>query len=262
MIVAQITDFHISLPDGEPERLFGTSTHLRRAVAHLNSLESPPDVVLATGDLVHEGTLAEYRLLSELLAPLEAPVYLIPGNHDDREALRGAFADRSYVPAEGFIHYTVEDLPLRLIGLDTFIPDEIGGTLCEARLAWLAARLEEAPERPTVVFMHHPPCESGVGQMDAWKLRNSEAFGEVVVRHPQIERIVCGHLHRPVSWRWKGTLVSTCPSTAHQFGLDIGETPRPIRMVGEPPCCHLHVWRQGQGLVTHTSYIQPGKALV
>ncbi len=255
MIVAQITDTHISQPDGEPEQRFRTSAHLGRAVAHLNALTPAPDVVIVTGDLVDAGSPEEYRRLRALLAPLAAPVYLIPGNHDEREALRAAFADGGYFPSEGFLQYTVEDWPLRLVALDTYLPGQVGGLLCEERVAWLAARLEEQPERPTLILLHHPPLASGVRRMDAWGLENAEALGAVVARHPQIERIVCGHLHRPITWRWHGTVVSTCPATAHQIALDLNPAAEQIDLVMEPPCCQLHVWTPELGLVTHTSYI-------
>ena len=71
---------------------------LERAVAHVNALDPRPDVVLATGDLVDGGKPEEYARLRRLLAPLAMPVYLIPGNHDARDALRAVFADHAYLP--------------------------------------------------------------------------------------------------------------------------------------------------------------------
>ncbi len=255
MLIAQITDFHISTSEGEPERLYGTSGHLKRAVAHLNALSPAPDLVLATGDLVNEGSAEEYARLKALLAPLAMPIYAIPGNHDAREPLRAAFIDDGYLPADGFLNYTVEDLPLRLVGLDTYKPGEVGGLFCDERLAWLSARLAEQPERPTLIFMHHPPFATGIARMDLWGLENAVALGAVIARHGQVERIVCGHLHRPISTRWNGTVVSTCPSTAHQIALDLSGDPDSIAVKMEPPACQLHLWRPEVGLVSHTSYI-------
>ena len=91
------------------------------------------------------------------------PVYLIPGNHDEREALADAFSDHDYLPRDReFLHYVLEQYPVRLIGLDTLVPGKGSGLMCEERLTWLAARLEVAPARPTVVFMHHPPFVTGI----------------------------------------------------------------------------------------------------
>lgn len=254
MLIAQISDTHIK-PEGRlAYRHVDTAAFLARCVEHLRALRPPPDVVLATGDLVDGGRPEEYRRLRELLAPLPMPVFLVPGNHDDRDALRAAFRDHGYLPAHGFLHYVVEGYPARLIGLDTVVPGEGGGWMCEERLAWLAARLAEAPDRPTVLFMHHPPFWTGIGHMDRLGLRNAEALAAVVRNHPQVEGVLCGHLHRPIHVRWAGTVATTAPSPAHQVMLDLRED-APSAFTLEPPACLLHLWRPGVGLVSHLSYI-------
>ncbi len=213
-----------------------------------------PDVVLCTGDLVDEGSPEEYAVLVPMLAALPMPCYLVPGNHDHRENLRKAFVSHSYLPRDGFLHYAVDLGPLRLIALDTHVPGAPGGQLCPERLAWLDARLSEAPDRPTVLMMHHPPFRTGIERMDEMGLEGSEGMAEVVRRHPQVERILCGHLHRPIVKRFGNTVASTCPSTAHQVVLDLRREGR-LAIVDEPPACQLHLWNEGLGLVSHTSYI-------
>jgi len=90
MMIAQITDMHIKPQGVLAYGRLDTAPYLRRAVAHLLALKPRPDVVLATGDLVDGGLPEEYRRLHDLLAPLSMPVYLIPGNHDNRDALAAA----------------------------------------------------------------------------------------------------------------------------------------------------------------------------
>ena len=255
MIAAQITDFHIGLPGGRMDGRFRTAAFLETAVAHLASLDPPPDVVLATGDLVDRGLPEEYERLRGILAPIGAPVHVIPGNHDDRAALSEAFADQGYLPrGGGFLHYAIDDWPVRLIALDTVIPGKIGGELCAERLRWLSDRLAEEPDRPTLIFMHHPPMKSGISGMDRHGFgAGAREMGAIVEEHPNVERIVCGHLHRPVTARWHGTVLSVAPSTAHQMGLNMLEGAGQ-RIVMEPPACHLHLWRPDTGIVSHTSY--------
>ncbi len=254
MLIAQITDTHIK-PEGVlAYGRLDTAPYLARAVEHLLALRPRPDLVLATGDLVDGGRPDEYRRLHDLLAPLPMPVYLIPGNHDDRDALAAAFPDHAYLPRGGrFMQYAVEGYAVRLLALDTLVPGETGGLLCAERLGWLAARLEEAPMRPTVIFMHHPPFLTGIARMDAHGLANAGEFAEIVGRHRHVQRIVCGHLHRPIQALVGGTLATTAPSTAHQVALDLEDEPLAFTM--EPPACQLHVWSPDTGLVTHTSYI-------
>lgn len=254
MLLAQISDLHVT-PRGELlyERI-GTPGFLARTIAHLNALEPRPDFVWITGDLVDRGSIAEYEYLRLLLNDLQIPWAVLPGNHDDRTNLRQVFADQPYLPRDGeFLHYVLEDLPLRLIALDTVIPGESGGRLCQARLDWLAARLAERPDRPTVIAMHHPPFATGLTEMDAIGCENGAALGAIVAQHPQIERIVCGHVHRPMVVRWHGTVVTTAPGTAHQVTLDLRDG-SPTSWIMEPPAIHLHYWRPGTGLVTHQSY--------
>jgi 3',5'-cyclic-AMP phosphodiesterase len=255
MLIAQISDFHIKARGKVAYRVVDTASCLARAVATVAALEPAPDIVVCTGDLADFGRPDEYGLLRELLAPLKPPIYLIPGNHDEREAMRRAFAGEGYLPAEGFLHYVVEDHPLRLVALDTVIPGEAGGRLCEERLGWLDRTLTAAPERPTMVIMHHPPFATGIAHMDRIGLDGAASFAAVLGRHPQVERVLCGHLHRAIQARiGSHAIASTAPSTAHQVALDL-RADGPSRFMMEPPGYQLHLWRPGTGVVSHTGVI-------
>jgi 3',5'-cyclic AMP phosphodiesterase CpdA len=255
VLIAQITDTHIK-PEGTlAYGLVDTGAFLARAVDHILHLDPRPDAVLATGDLVDAGSDNEYARLRHLLSPLPMPVYLIPGNHDDREALRRAFADRPWMPRTGFIQYVVDAGPLRMIAIDTLLPGQPGGRVDAERLAWLDARLSEQPSRPTVIFMHHPPFKTAIDFMDSIGLEGADPMAEVVRRHPQVERVVCGHLHRSIQSRWAGTLASTAPATAHQVGLDVREGDVGLSVTMEPPGYALHLWREGIGLVSHVASV-------
>jgi 3',5'-cyclic AMP phosphodiesterase CpdA len=253
MLIAQLSDPHIGVPGTLLYGRVDTADFLTRAAAEINQLEPRPDIVVLTGDLVAIGEPPEYEYLRQILAPLPMPLFVIPGNHDAREPLRAAFRGDGYLPPEGFIQYVVEDYPLRLVALDTHIPGENGGELCEERLAWLDRSLSAAPDRPTALMMHHPPFSTGMGWMDKSALANPAAFGKVVARHPQIERILCGHLHRVIDCRFAGTIAGTAPSTAHQMQLNLMPG-APLRYMFEPPGYQLHLWRDG-ALVTHTAVI-------
>lgn len=255
MIIAQISDTHVHEPGGPLGRRVDAGRQLARAVEHLAALTPRPDVTLLTGDLAETGSPAEYARLRALLEGLPMPLYLVPGNHDERGPLREAFRDHAYLPGDGFMQYAIDTYPVRLIGLDTVVPGRPWGHLCEERLGWLGARLAEAPDRPTVIFMHHAPFSTGIRMMDAMGLvEGAPALGAIVERHPQVERVLCGHLHRPVQVRWRGTMASSAPSTALQVALDL-RADGDLAMGLEPAACQLHVWRDDVGLVSHTSYI-------
>lgn len=203
-----------------------------------------PDVILATGDLTaSRGTREEYAALRAALDRLETPVFLIPGNHDNRDALRDAFPDHQYMPQEGYIHYVIDQWPVRLVGLDTQIPGKPAGTMDDERLAWLDDCLKERPEAPTVVFMHHPPFRSGISVMDGMRCKNGDALESVIDRHPQVQRLLCGHVHRPICRQWGGTLAMIAPSSLVQLSLDLGRGRNP-QYIHEPPAMLLHAWQK------------------
>jgi 3',5'-cyclic AMP phosphodiesterase CpdA len=211
--------------------------------------------MVITGDLVDFGRADEYAHLRKLLSPLPMPYYLLPGNHDERGALRAAFTDHAYLRQwQPYIQYAIDDWPLRIVAIDTVIPGEGGGRLDAERLAWLDRMLAAAHDKPTVVLMHHPPFPTLIGHMDRIGLEGSDALAAVIKRHPQVERILCGHLHRPIQYRFAGTIAQTSPSPAHQVALDLSpEAPSRFKM--EPPGFQLHAWRKGIGVVSHTAYI-------
>ncbi len=249
MIIAQISDPHVVAPGKMLYDAIDTEAYLARAVDALRAWRPVPDVALVTGDLVNAGAPEEYARLRVQLERLPCPYRLIPGNHDARATLRAAFADHGYLGSDGFIQYVDESFALRLIGLDSLDDGKVPGLLCAERLAWLSRALAAAPDRPTLIFVHHPPFRTGMGHMDDGKLAGAEDFAAVVRSYPRVERVVAGHVHRPVQARWAGTMASTCPSTAHQFALDLGPGTR-LDYALEPPGFQLHVWRD-ETLVTH-----------
>ncbi|MCG8563057.1 MAG: phosphodiesterase [Hyphomicrobiales bacterium] len=254
MLIAQITDTHIK-PDGRlAYRKVDTVAGLGACVEHLNALAPRPDVVLMSGDLADRGMPEEYAVARPILDRLAMPVYAIPGNHDARDAFRRAFADLGYLPESGFLHYTVEAHPVRLIGLDTVVPGEAHGEVCAERLDWLDARLGEAPDRVTLIFMHHPPFLTGIRHMDEMNCRNGAALAEVVARHDQVQMILCGHVHRPVETSWSGATALIGPSPCHAVALDLGRESPPAFLL-EPPACRLVQLTGESRLVSHISYI-------
>ncbi|HKM99896.1 MAG TPA: phosphodiesterase [Candidatus Binataceae bacterium] len=256
MIIAQITDLHVVARDRLCYRRVPTNEQLAQAIAHINDFDPAPDVVIASGDLTDHGRPEEYEVLREILSKLKAPIFVIPGNHDRRDALSQAFADQRYMPRPGaaFINYAVEDFPLRLVGLDTTVPDHHHGMMCEDRLLWLDDTLRARPDFPTFIFMHHPPFRTGVQWMDAAGLHGGRKMEEIVAKHRQVVRVACGHIHRPIHLAWGGTIASTSPSTCHQVSLNL--TGRGgFDFIMEPRAIQLHVWDPSYGLVSHTSYV-------
>jgi 3',5'-cyclic-AMP phosphodiesterase len=259
MNIAQITDLHVVARDRLCYQKVPTNEQLAQAIAHINSLEPRPDAVFASGDLTDHGRAEEYDLLRHILAASIPPVFVIPGNHDRREVLLKAFAGEGYMPPPNapFVNYVIDQLPLRLIGLDTTVPEHHHGMMCEQRLRWLDDTLSARPDSPTLIFMHHPPFRTGVQWMDASGLRGGRLMEQVVRRHRQVVRVACGHIHRSIHVAWGGTIASTSPSTCHQVSLNLTGR-HGFEFTMEPRAVQLHVWDDSYGLISHLSYVPAG----
>ncbi len=256
--LVQITDTHIREAGRLAYRRVDTAAWLRITIDSVLALRQRPDAVVVTGDLVDFGRPVEYARLRELLSPLTMPVYVMPGNHDDREQLRGAFSEHRWLAPSvrlpdgaAPIQYGVNVGPLHLLTLDTVAPGQSHGELCDVRLDWLEAALAERTGEPVIVAMHHPPFTTLIGHMDKIGLRSGiERLDGILRRHPNVERVICGHLHRSIDVRFGGTIASTCPGPAHQVTLDLDpEAASTFTM--EPPGFRVHAWTPETGVVTH-----------
>jgi 3',5'-cyclic-AMP phosphodiesterase len=254
MLLCQISDTHIVSKGRLAYGRIDTAAMLERCVRKILALPRAPDAVVATGDLTDHGTDDEYGLLAELLAPLPMPVFLAAGNHDDRGALQRAFPRHPHLRGDnGFVQYAVEDFPVRLLVLDTTVPGEPGGMLCEQRLAWLDRTLRES-DRPTIIAQHHPPFVTGLTVMDRMGFLDPQPEAAVVAQHPHVQCVIAGHYHRPIQTRFGGTVASVCPSTAHQLGINLVPG-ADISFTLEPSAFQLHLCNDGQ-VVTHTVLVE------
>ncbi|MFN8019439.1 MAG: phosphodiesterase [Acidimicrobiales bacterium] len=246
----QLSDLHIVKEGRHLGGVIDTAGHLRTTIDLLHDLAPVPDLVLITGDLVNDGHPLQYEHLRSLLADLRLPWVLATGNHDDPQALLAAFPDHPHHPS-GRVDHVVEGT-VRVVVLDDNVPGQPGGDLVDEQLAWLEAQLEAAPNAPTIVALHHPPFPTGIDHMDAMALAApaSVALAQVVGRHPQVERVVCGHLHRTITTRWAGTLAMTAPSVAMAVALEL-RPGGPEGWTPEPPQALVHVWSSSLGLVSH-----------
>jgi len=263
MLLAQITDLHLGFDPGNPNEY--NRRRLDQTLAALTEMIPRPDLVLATGDIADNGDDAiSYRRFREATAGLPFPVWPAMGNHDSREAYLAEFPETPN--AGGFIQYALEDFPVRILVLDTLETGRHGGGFCEIRAAWLRARLAEAPGRPTLLVLHHPPIATGL----SWMTENPEAawvirLRAIVEANPNIVALVAGHIHRPLVTRWAGAALAVCPSTAPLVALDMEamdpETPdeRPM-IVADRPWFALHYWN-GRELVTHFDTVEDHEVL-
>src|SRR5665213_1101376 len=250
--VAQISDLHIKPAGSLAYGRVDTAKALERCVAALNAFTPKPDLVVISGDLADTPTAEEYQYLKRLLAPLQLSFVGIPGNHDSRELMRTAFP-QEYAFVAGALNQRVAIAGLDLVLLDSSVPGKPHGELDPPTLRWLETTLASSSDRPAILFLHHPPFKAGIWHMDRQNLSNAPELAAIVKRHPRVQLIAAGHIHRATLTMFAGVPATICPAPNHAVDLDLAELREPSFKV-EQPAFHLHSWYPGEGfgsVVTH-----------
>ncbi len=250
--IAQISDLHIKPPGSLAYGRVDTAAALERCVATLNEFAPRPDFVVISGDLADTPTAEEYQHLKRLLTKLELPFAGIPGNHNSREMMRAALPQACAFPS-GPLNQRVEVGGLDVVLLDSSVPGKPHGELDAPTLQWLETMLVSSPDRPALLFLHHPPFKTGIWHMDRQNLLNAGELAPIIRRHPRVRLIASGHVHRATLTMFAGVPTTICPAPNHAVDLDLAQLREPSFKV-EPPAFHLHAWFPGKGfggVVTH-----------
>jgi len=215
MLIAQISDTHITLPDDEDPKFAARIKVLGTFVAHINALDEKPDLILHTGDVTHGGLPEYYDTVKAVMKDLAIPIYFALGNRDLGENLVTGLGDLGGAQlVEGFLIYSVDGFPVRFIAMDTQHREQNIGTTCSVRLGILDELLKQQSDKPTALFMHHPPFEVTSSkypfQFDDQVL--ADTFLSLVAQHKQVVHMFCGHMHRQYSVQLETCRASCVPS--------------------------------------------------
>ncbi len=269
LLLAQVTDTHIVSPETREPLYVDNNGRLEAAVASLMGERPTMDAVLGTGDLVNDAFAAEYDTLRRLVEPLSMPFLPIPGNHDDRDLLRATFPDMPWVDAEHASWVTtvsggrVDGAPrtIRVVGLDSTIPGEPGAEFDAERESWLRSVLAIDRQLPTVLAMHHPPFSTGISWMDAAGFVGLDRLTAVLIEFPVL-RVMCGHLHRPITSSIAGVTAQVCLSTVQQIDLDLAPEAG-VSLILDPVGYQIHRVggpAEAPNVASHTRFIETGQA--
>jgi 3',5'-cyclic-AMP phosphodiesterase len=210
--VLQLTDTHLYAD--EEGRLLGQRTRqtLDLVLDLVPRALAPLDLVLLTGDLVHDESPEGYQYLKERMAALDAPCHCLPGNHDNSSIMADIFESG---PAK--MGTSVRQGRWSLILLDSTVPGKDGGHLDREQLGHLQDSLASRPDDPALVCLHHQPVPVGSNWMDTMALDNPDEFFGIIDRHPQVRAVLWGHVHQEFSSERKGVRLLGSPSTCVQF---------------------------------------------
>ncbi|MFP3979655.1 MULTISPECIES: 3',5'-cyclic-AMP phosphodiesterase [Marinobacter] len=209
--VLQLTDPHLmAAADGA---LLGVNTRdsLEAVIAEVLKTHGQPDLVLVTGDLAQDGSEEAYRVLGERLGAFNCGSAWIAGNHDQVASLKtvaaGYGADRRHVMQGGW----------QFILLDSSVPGKVHGELSESELGFLEDMLEQHPDVPALVSLHHHPVDIETDWMTDIGLQNRDEFWQLIDRFPQVKIVLWGHIHQTFEQQRNGVHLLATPSTCIQF---------------------------------------------
>lgn len=251
--MVQLSDTHISTPGGRLFNGVDSAVQLQKAIDWILSAHTPVDAVLISGDLTQDGHLEQYQYLRQLLSPLAAllPIYLVLGNHDHCRNVQQVFFDYPGIDQtriQNYLQYSVAIGSYQLVVLDSLQMGDDQGHLSPERLAWLSQVLRMTHGK-IMLAVHHPLISVGNVVMDKMRLYEHGALGDVIEKHTSVELIVSGHIHRTIFSRFRNIPVVICPSTAHQYPVDLTSANAKV-LSPEAPGFLLHQQGVG-GLVTH-----------
>lgn len=257
MLIGQLTDTHVTAPLGEGSELYvDNNQRLADAVDSINAEAPQLDAVLVTGDLTDSSHPDAYVALAGELTRINSRVLPLPGNHDRRDLVRSTFPEAGWIDAD-HASWIQHVNGVRIIGLDSTRPGFDGAEFDEARAAFLDESLATAWDGPTLLAMHHPPFMTGIEWMDDADFVGLDRFTAVLAAHPgTVERIVCGHLHRPATSSVAGVAAQVAMSTVQHVALDLrsGEGPS---LIHDPVGYQIHRVTT-HDVVTHSRYIDTG----
>lgn len=243
-VLAQISDTHVRADDEG-----AAARQLRRALAQARDYRA--DVILVTGDLANDERADEYALFAQVIADPPAPLYVLPGNHDDRACIRAALPRHGYLPRSGVLSYVIDDFPVRIVMVDQIVPGETHGLLTRVQAEWLDDTLAQKPGKPTLVALHHPPFLTHDLLFDRIGLLDGELFTDVIAKHRQVERVICGHHHRMAIGQVAHAPCIVAPSSSWTYGLALFEGQDIAPKTAEQPGWMLHVWSPTGGFASH-----------
>lgn len=210
--VLQITDTHLFADSSGCLLGLNTEQSLEAVIAKIRGNHLPADLILATGDLVHDGTPAAYQRIFSHLGNFGLPVYCLPGNHDEAMALQQSLDDG---PIQYVEHTHHGDW--HFIFLDSTIADSEKAHLSQETLQTLETHLQSAPDTHTLICLHHQPVPTGSEWLDTMAVDNAAEFFAIIENHPQVRGILWGHVHQEFDGMYRNIRLMSSPSTCVQF---------------------------------------------
>jgi 3',5'-cyclic-AMP phosphodiesterase len=219
--VALLADTHIAADKAAISRDVNMTKHLTAVVEQIVKSREPQTFAILHGDAAFlKGEAGDYKTLGELLQPLGSAVittFMLLGNHDDRDQFRAGLKDYSGgSPLETKHSLYLKHFPhAHWFTLDSL--DKVNvtpGKLGQEQLAWLAKQLDERPDKPAIISVHHHPVFMGdkIGG-----ITDTKALFEILTPRKQVKAVIFGHTHNWNIVQHEGIHLINLPPVAYPF---------------------------------------------
>lgn len=209
--IVQVTDTHLFGDVGG--KLLGVPTYdsMHAVLSQLDAFPFQADAMLVTGDLSQDGSEQSYRLLDDAMARFGAPVFWLPGNHDEPRNLEKVGRERDH------LHKVIRSEHWQIVMLDSQVEGAVFGQLRQEELDMLERALTEREDLHTLVCLHHHPIPMNSEWMDNIGLRNRQALMDILSSHDNAKGVLWGHVHQSCDGYVNGVRLMSTPSTCIQF---------------------------------------------
>ncbi len=174
-----------------------------------------PDLIVLTGDLSQDRSLASYELIKNSLNGFNCPIYATMGNHDNPKYFAQTFGSANHI-----FTVTAGTTNWCILLLNSHLPSHVDGRLAQTELDFLNMQLDLYPNEPIIIFIHHHLLPVNSAWLDKIKLQNSEQFLAIISDYKNIKAVVCGHIHQKFEAMYNDTLFLATPSTSWQFATN------------------------------------------
>ncbi len=209
--VVQLTDSHLFAEQDGSLLGINTQDSLQYVVNQVRTEQEQIDLLLCTGDISQDGTIASYQRFAEMMNTLAAPMRWLAGNHDERVALQQMCAQTDWLEPV----YDIGEW--RIVLLDSSVANKVYGKLAQEQLTILEQALCSAGERHVLIALHHHPVPIHSQWMDKIGLQNAAQLQTVIGRYKNVKAVLWGHVHQVFDQHIDGVRWLATPSTCMQF---------------------------------------------
>ncbi|WP_189657334.1 3',5'-cyclic-AMP phosphodiesterase [Pseudomonas peradeniyensis] len=207
--VVQLTDAHLFADPAGTLLGLNTRASLGHVIDQVRREQARIDLLLCTGDLSQDASVASYHAFSELTSKLGAPARWLPGNHDEAQVMQAL--------APELVQAVTDIGQWRIVMLDSAVVGATFGLLADDQLALLDQALSNAGERHCLVCCHHQPVDIGCAWIAPIGLRNADELLKRLRSYPQVRALLWGHIHQEWDEERDGIRFLATPSTCIQF---------------------------------------------